>query len=313
MKKLLFLILFCTVSQSPAAEIIGRVLEYDSLEPLIGVGIDLDSVRYITSSNIEGYFSINNLPTGIHIITIRMIGYNVLCDTIKIKSDTTIFNKDYIIREYGVDLEEFPECEQYHQQLQEIAKYQDIFEIKIKKKIKRNALLLQLELKNKTSLPLYISESVELWFNFFVVVYNSKGENMYCHYCISGNDSSFNQPYPDSSTLIIIPPYSIVKYPKIATFPYEFTDYPKDTYTIKVKYYNERLEYLYLLYPGQVSRENLNESKKVLSFLLRGEYWSTNSVTFNNTKRVNAFLKWKKKQEMKTKLNEKEHSEPPQF
>jgi len=56
-------------------KISGYVTDRETKEPLIGADIVLSSTKFEESTDIEGFFSISNIPPGKYSVTVSYLGY----------------------------------------------------------------------------------------------------------------------------------------------------------------------------------------------------------------------------------------------
>jgi hypothetical protein len=87
---LLFLSL-TPVLYAQKGKIEGNVYEKDSKQPLIGVNVIVGGTNFGSSTDINGYYQITNIPVGVYQITFSSVGYKTITKTdIVIKSGKTI-------------------------------------------------------------------------------------------------------------------------------------------------------------------------------------------------------------------------------
>ncbi|OGC76998.1 MAG: hypothetical protein A2Z27_01100 [candidate division Zixibacteria bacterium RBG_16_50_21] len=63
-------------SQSPT-KISGQVLDQTTLFPVSGAAVTIQGTAYSTTTDNEGFYSFENLPTGDYVLTIRSLGYRL--------------------------------------------------------------------------------------------------------------------------------------------------------------------------------------------------------------------------------------------
>ncbi|MEP1151002.1 MAG: TonB-dependent receptor [Balneola sp.] len=97
------------ISQSLSAQnsFTAKILDHDSQEPLIGVTVFLPNLNIGNTTNANGEVTVNNIPDGNHLISIRYIGY-----------ETMSFNKTFPLADSEQDL--IFELEHDHEELEEI-------------------------------------------------------------------------------------------------------------------------------------------------------------------------------------------------
>jgi len=78
----------------------GIIIDAKTKTPIQGVSINLVDVKLGTFTNAAGYFEINNLSSGIHLVEISHIGYSTIVDNIDLLIDV---KKDYLLFESVVE------------------------------------------------------------------------------------------------------------------------------------------------------------------------------------------------------------------
>ena len=89
--KILLLIFITSFSFSQTTgKIVGRIIDQDTLEPLIGANIILLNTDYGTASDINGDFFLINIPSGSYRLSLTMIGYKkTLVDDVLVSVNRT--------------------------------------------------------------------------------------------------------------------------------------------------------------------------------------------------------------------------------
>ncbi|MDQ7816170.1 MAG: TonB-dependent receptor [Melioribacteraceae bacterium] len=106
MNKKIFLILLLITTNSLIAQnstLKGRIIDA-KFDSAVQGAIIFISYRFMTYSNLEGYYSIKNLPEGKYQIKISRIGYKPISDSIIINSQVII--KDFILDPSPIELDE---------------------------------------------------------------------------------------------------------------------------------------------------------------------------------------------------------------
>ena len=81
-----------TPKPKPQGTIKGRVLDGESLEPLIGATVYLDSTTFGCSTDTGGAFTIHSIPAGMYTLHVSYIGYQRYTHAnVRIKGDSTCF------------------------------------------------------------------------------------------------------------------------------------------------------------------------------------------------------------------------------
>lgn len=129
---LFFLLLgFSLVSQN--ANIRGFIYDKDSGEPMSFVTVFLKGTNYGVQTNVDGFFSITQLPAGTYTLKVQSIDHDSsFAETIAVKANE-ILNKKFFISKSAVQLEEvFVDAEQQQKEL-DPNKPENIDPIKISK------------------------------------------------------------------------------------------------------------------------------------------------------------------------------------
>ncbi len=74
----------------------GTITDSKTGVPIEAVTVYISDIRSGTATNAAGYFSINNIPRGKHLIEISHVGYNSIVETIDISADV---KKDFVLGE----------------------------------------------------------------------------------------------------------------------------------------------------------------------------------------------------------------------
>ena len=72
----LYLILFFPLLAGTTGKIRGQIIDSTTKEPMIGCNVFLKDTSYGTSSDVDGYFVLINIPSGIYDFQVNMIGYD---------------------------------------------------------------------------------------------------------------------------------------------------------------------------------------------------------------------------------------------
>ena len=73
-----YLILFSTILYSSTGSITGEVIDADTHQPLIGANVIIADRELGSACNLEGMFSVFNIPVGSYTVTVSMIGYSAI-------------------------------------------------------------------------------------------------------------------------------------------------------------------------------------------------------------------------------------------
>ena len=73
-----YLILFATILYPSTGSITGEVIDADTHQPLIGANVIIADTELGSACNLEGMFSVFNIPVGSYTVTVSMIGYSAI-------------------------------------------------------------------------------------------------------------------------------------------------------------------------------------------------------------------------------------------
>lgn len=79
----------------------GKVFDEQTGKPLIGANIFVPKINAGGISGIDGNFLIKNIPTGVHIVIVRYVGYKEISDTINFSGNV---NKNYSLLSEAIEL-----------------------------------------------------------------------------------------------------------------------------------------------------------------------------------------------------------------
>ena len=96
-----FSLLFATAQ---TADLRGFVYDKETGEPIIFCNVILEGTTIGASTDVNGFFSITNIPTGNHTVFITYIGYDTLRENISLKAKQ-ILTKKFEISESSVQLQ----------------------------------------------------------------------------------------------------------------------------------------------------------------------------------------------------------------
>ena len=86
----LYLILFFPLIAGTTGKVRGQIIDSITNDPLIGCNVFLKDTSYGTSSDIDGYFVLINIPPGIYDFQVNMIGYdNYILEDLEVNIDLT--------------------------------------------------------------------------------------------------------------------------------------------------------------------------------------------------------------------------------
>ena len=102
--RLLFL-LFIAYQETNAATLSGFVRDREDGENLPNATIAFDDLALGTLSNADGYYAVQNIPTGRHALTVSYVGYQAWRDTIECVEEDQI-RLDVELRSESIRIEE---------------------------------------------------------------------------------------------------------------------------------------------------------------------------------------------------------------
>ncbi|MFP8487749.1 SusC/RagA family TonB-linked outer membrane protein [Gracilimonas sp. Q87] len=105
-KKLLFTMLALFLSASAFAQtgtLTGEVTDAETGEPLIGATVYIESIQRGTQTNIDGEYTLTNIPVGNYAILISYVGYEGFKDRVEISSGTTTLDVQLNVDLVGMD------------------------------------------------------------------------------------------------------------------------------------------------------------------------------------------------------------------
>ncbi|MGE5432899.1 MAG: carboxypeptidase-like regulatory domain-containing protein [Syntrophomonadaceae bacterium] len=293
--KFLFTILIIIPSWLFGATVCGTVKSEDSKRPLMGAIIQIIKPSGLLNkgciTDAGGNFILESLPVGNYTIRIYSIGYFTSTVSFSILKNEDLINLDVKLKTGKVYIDTVAEIENYHRSLSKL-RPEDILDIHVdslelrKIKFKGDSFafdfLLHSTFTNKTDTDIFVLADLLCYPIIKPIVKNSRGEivkkNMMMVDCMEKN-------IPASSDFLVIHPHTSIKYPPVKMTLYNFFNYPKDTYTIKMIYSFRRPDKL----PGLFSNPDLDykniykEAFLYFNTALRGEYTSSNEVKFDNS------------------------------
>jgi hypothetical protein len=97
---ILFLLLFVSFRPQAQAqsktEIRGFLLDKDNEEPILFTNVYLKGTNYGVSTDINGFFSIKNMPPGTYVLKVSSVGYDSLEESITVKQYQVITKKIFL-------------------------------------------------------------------------------------------------------------------------------------------------------------------------------------------------------------------------
>lgn len=105
-KKLLFMMLALFMSASAYAQsgtLTGEVTDAETGEPLIGATVYIESIQKGAQTNIDGQFTVNDIPAGTYTVSITYVGYRAFEQNVEVGSGTTTLNAELSVDLVGLD------------------------------------------------------------------------------------------------------------------------------------------------------------------------------------------------------------------
>ena len=232
----------------------------------------------------DGHFIIKNVQVGKHILNISYIGYYQEYDSVFIKDNAEIINLEIKLIPLTFKLDTVAEIENHHRHLKKL-KSENVLKVTLDSLGIENKsayrLIVYSTFHNETDTPLYVIANQDFANTVFAKVYNSNGGLVKPYQWMISCLIPLLSP-PMSSDFFKIEPHSSIKYAPVYLDHYDFADYISDTYAIKLNYSNEKWSSL----PGYPQGNKQDYLKWVLYFnmALRGDYISTDSLLFDNSK-----------------------------
>lgn len=297
---IILLTLFLSLSMK-CATIKGIVTEYDTHKAIASADIlliefptngKMFGARYLATTNKKGFYILKNIPIGkyeVHVSkyynenTYEPVHYRDLYDTLNIIDDNSIIILNVKLKSWAVYIDTVKSIEKYHDYFKTL-KPTDVLKIRLDSlTFSKRYWKLYSTFYNKTDSIIYVIKELECLRLAEPVIMNSKGKmmkrNMVSIDCMG-------KSLPDSSDIIKIFPHDSANYSPVTIMFHNFKYYPKDIYSIKLKYKYKRRKTL----PGAFANPKINYEKKLrkqiyyFNIALRGDYTSDDSLIFNNSK-----------------------------
>jgi len=286
--KLILIVLLSISSSLFATDICGNVTDLVSGDKLCGVNVILKDKGIGTSTDKNGEYRLSDLKPGTYILKITIIGFKSILDSVTVDENDDIIIKNYALDSKRVLVKKNSEIEDYHIYLNKYSQ-EEILSIKIDSiKYINEMFTIFSTFQNNTDTSIFLFQHSGCMNMILPIIISSKGDtliwNKYCSDCTNLNIN------PDSDDFIEIRPYTKISYPTINLCRYDFTKYPKDNYSIQIRYKYKLHEYVYGMYNNQLNNNRIREKYERTSYyltkVLRGEWTSSNVMYFNNSELV---------------------------
>lgn len=285
--KILYLLLFFIAANIciDGAVIKGKVSDYESGLPLTAQIDVAPGMRYFANTN--GDYRINSLDAGIYRLTISYPGYLPCADTINISHSGQIVELNINLTadtsqiemptEYhNIQLDFNPVIEEYHGKYKNLSSW-SVLKIRIDSiALKDKTLYAYSTFTNQLRIPLYILKNSGASVFARGLALKDGKDTMMVFRSAGGYGSAKD---PDMQDLLVIPPGGKRAYPPIALTD-NFEEYLPGSYSIIVKYSYRRP--LSVPYSRGKRKDDLRDQIYLYNMTLRGDYYSENSVIYEN-------------------------------
>ncbi len=279
MKYLFFILLFSTAifGQINTGKISGKVYAVTNSSFLIGANVNLLNTNLGASTDINGFYEIQNIPFGKYVIRCNYIGSPDEIDTIEVTLNKPELKKDFYL--FNPILISMPDSIKRYHDLFLTNKPDEILNIVVDS-LSSDFRKVYLTFTNKTKYPVYLIEDMECFNTVTVIMKNESGE------IIKRNTLSpcdvFPPALPREKNLIKLEPFTSTHFPPFYMQTYDINSrhIPKGKYWVSVKYQMKDYKYL----PGIYHSDRFNNEKsyqetiEVLNQATRGTYYSGNEV-----------------------------------
>jgi hypothetical protein len=256
---------YCTIT--------GNVSNAESGRKIIGAKVLIKNLNLRVSTDVNGNFTIENIPEGKHILKVSRIDYLAYQDTIAFSSENKNVNITISLKYDRPEIISKPEIEDYQNRLQKLAQKDSLLRIHTDSmKYQNGGVIVYLTFTNLSDETLYIIKELPCFHIMKPLVYNEDGfVNANCFF--AGCDVI---PYPliNESDLIKLEPHKSVSYPPKDLLVYNFNFLPIGKYKVGIKY----------TFGGPSSLTGLYSKPQddAILIALRGEYFSDNFMFFTS-------------------------------
>ncbi len=281
---LLFSLLFLTYNLHGAV-IKGRIADYESGLPLTAKIDITPGLAYY--ANQGGAYVISDLQPGSYGINVSYPGYLPCADTIKIYHAGQFVELNFnlvldtsqikVPAEYhNIILDNDPMVEEYHKKYKSLSSW-SVLNIRLDSiALKDKKLYAYTTFTNQLKIPLYILKNVPsaVYARGLVLKNGTDTMRVFRQTCGSG----FPQR-PEMKDLIVIPPGAQRTYPPIILSD-NFEEYAPGSYTIIVKYSYRRPSVI--PFSRGRKKDDFRDQIYLYNMALRRQYYSENSIVFEN-------------------------------
>ena len=226
----------------------GTITDLDTGKPIVGANILLVNTFKGASTNLEGFYEINNIKTGKYAVEVLYTAYCTHKENILIDSSKKVFEYNFVIREFrrNIGLNYPKEYLKYQNRIKEsYAEDKSIFLLTFEKEIRSNGriVIIHPKIKNKFSESIFLPDKVE----YYSVFINGKKLNKIKSMDLFGCSSVIYSPIIGKSEVIAIKPDSVSQ---IHSFFFSINDLPNpDIKEIEIK-----IEYIFKL-PNHINAD----------------------------------------------------------
>jgi hypothetical protein len=283
---LLILIGFSLYLNNYGATIKGYVVDKVNLKPIYVAQICLDSCKTGAVTDKDGFFILQDVRVGKHIMRISSFGYASSTDSIEIKDEKQIVNLTIELDLGIIPIDTISEIEDYHRYFNKY-KSSNILKIVLDSlsfdRIDKTLLKVYSTFYNKTDKPIYVIRDIACLRMIEPRVTNSEGKLMRRNATFI--DCMGEKTMPGSSDFIKILPNDSISYPPVYLYFNRFSHYPIDNYHIALKYhYIRRIKLPGVYRDPKLYAQKFKRQMYYYNMALRGDFKSINFLKFNNSK-----------------------------
>lgn len=259
----------------------GKVIDPE-FGKIIGANVILMKTNFGAAVDTNGNYVIRNVPFGQYEIKCTYVGYPPRTDTILVSKDNPEVTLDFELTIPKIPIIIPDSLQQYHNLIATLDPSK-ILEINIDS-VSKNFDYTYLTITNKTEYPIYLIEDQIIGFHSVdEVLRDSKGEIVNSNIVNISCDAFYPIELPKLENLIIVKPFSTIKFPpiEISNFRMIKSLKVKENYYLSIKYHMK--DYRYLIPFVSVDSiddyyANHAEEIYVLNRATRGIFYSTNAV-----------------------------------
>lgn len=227
----------------------------------------------------NGNYVIDNVPMGKHILRINGLLYITQTDTVIIYDLNQTIICNAMIKVPWV--ESTNDIENYHKAIEKENTKQPILTLKLDCYTFREGFLtLHASMQNNSDISFTLLRVFECIEPIEAIVKDSKGTIV--PRIMMRTDCVGEKIFPDRDDVISVPERQTIDYSPVKLWMYDFRELPAGKYTIMLKYRFQKPDRLCCYGFDAEYKTKYQEELNTLTTLLRGEYVSSNSITFEN-------------------------------